>query len=121
MRICSEENFNQLSDAITRIEKYIGTKNTTEETTLTFNINRLKESITKIVNQIFLYESTKKEVTHIISHNLDSYFLNVDIMSKNDDGTLENILCDVKYNNKNEIQINLCEEESLVVTIRKLD
>lgn len=121
MRMCSEENFNQLSSAISRLERYVGTSKNPEETTLTYFINSLKEGLQSLENQSFGYDSGDKKLHHQIVHNLNSNFLEVNVMRVGENNTLENVLCDVKYSDKNTIEINLCEQEKLIVTIRRIN
>lgn len=121
MRMCSEENFNQLSGAISRIERYLGTTKNPEETTLTYFINSLKEGLKSLENQSFGYDSIDKKLNHYISHNLNSNFLEVNVMRVGENDILENVLCDVRYSDKNTIEIDLCEKEKLIVTIRRIN
>ena len=78
MKLCYKENFNQLFDAIGRIEKYLGTTENTEENTITWILNKIKEK----VDSVYTYESENKEINHVIEHDLDSFFINVNILAE---------------------------------------
>lgn len=119
MKMCNDKNFKQLTDAIGRIEHYLGTTNNPEEKTVTWNINEIKSKLDILLNSFYIYQSENKTTKHIIKHNFDSIFLEINIMSEEEDGW-ENLLCKVKYTDTNTIEINLCEEKNLIVTIYKI-
>jgi len=119
MKICSDKNFNQLASAIERIERYLGTTVNPEKNTITSDLNEIKDRLTELSNSVFTYQSDNKKLEHIIDHNLESFFLDINILSEEDDGW-ENILCSTKYINNNKIKITLCEEKNIIVTIYKL-
>lgn len=119
MKICADKNFKQLASAIERIERYLGTTVNPEENTITSDLNIIKDKLTELSESVVTYQSDSPKLEHIIDHNLESFFLDINILSEEEDGW-ENILCSTKYINNNRIQINLCEEKNIIVTIYKL-
>lgn len=120
MKYCSKFNFNQLADAILRIEKFIGTLENTEENTLISNINNINNTINDLKQNYFKFESDIKQKKYLIKHNLNSMFLNVNVLIYNDLGYWENVICSIKYLDSNTIEIDFATEEKLILLIQKV-
>lgn len=121
MAACNNENFKQLADAISRIEKYIGTTINPEKNTITWELREIKKELENLsyLQRSFKFKSESPEAKYVIEHNLNTFFLNVNVLGQRD-GYWESILCNVNYLDENRISIILTEEQNVIVSIQAI-
>lgn len=79
-----------------------------------------KEMSIGVKNDSFIYESPDISIKHIVTHNLNSYNLDLSILSKNLDGTYSPIYAGIVMNSENQITINLTEGTSILCMIKRI-
>lgn len=123
MSIAHDYNFKQITDALNRIEKFIGTVEDTKKHTIVWEIQRLDSLIKNIQaggNSLkYEFTSTNKDIEFNITHNLDSDDLNITVYIYNEEFDYwENCICKVIIVDKDNIKIQLTEESKIKVIIR---
>lgn len=68
----------------------------------------------------FVYESTETSVRHQIKHDLDSFNLNMTVLSKDLNGAYIVTYGGISYNSTNEVTIELTEGQQILCIIQKV-
>lgn len=123
MSIAHDYNFKQITDALNRIERFIGTVEDTKKHTIVWEIQRLDSLIKNIQtggNSLkYEFTSTNKDIEFNINHSLNSDDLNITVYIYNEEFDYwENCICKIIIVDKDNIKIQLTEESKIKVIIR---
>ena len=63
--------------------------------------------------QMFEYQSEEPKIEHLIYHNLDTYFMKIDVLVENNEGTWGEGFVSLEFINNNYIKVILSEEANI--------
>jgi len=104
------------------------TNRTNADTTLTTNLaaevtNRTNADTairTDINSQIYTYESSVTALQHVITHNLNTAYVNYTVWVKGGDNVYRNDIVAVTETSSNELTIDLTESRNIKIAVRKV-
>ena len=113
----------------TGVEGSLGDLTTTDKSTLVAAINEVADAagegtgaLKDAINaQRYVFTAATAALSHVISHNLNSAYVSVQVWVKGDDDLFRNDIVAVEETNSNSITISLTESRIVKVAIQALD